>query len=335
MKRTNVTDLTPDSLVRSTFLVQSKERKIASNGAPYLDLSLQDASGTIPAKLWDCDRFPNDFEVDDIVQVEGQLESFRGTAQVRIRKIARCRPEEVSLLDYLPHSQHDPEQMFAGLLERIRQMPDGPLRALLLEVMEDPAIAEKYKLAPAAMSYHHAYLGGLVEHVSSLVALADKVADHYPSLRRDLIIAGLVLHDIGKIQELSFGRAFDYTTRGRLVGHISIAIEIVHEKMRLIPDFPPSLRDQIEHIILAHHGKLEFGSPREPMFPEALVVHYLDDMDSKLESMRAQYKADRQRPGEWTGRNPALRRELFRPGEEAPEHPEHSSADDHASKRNS
>ena len=128
MKRINVTDLTPDSPVRSTFLVQSKERKIASNGAPYLDLNLRDASGMIPAKLWDCDRFPNDFEVDDVVQVEGQLESFRGTAQVRVRKISRCGPEEFSLLDYLPHSQNDPEQMFAGLLERIKQ--DGTTRFL-------------------------------------------------------------------------------------------------------------------------------------------------------------------------------------------------------------
>lgn len=334
MKQTYVADLTPDSPVRSTFLVQSKERKMASNGAPYLDLSLRDSSGMIAAKLWDCDRFANDFEVDDVVQVEGQVESFRGTPQVRVRKISRCAPQDISLVDYLPHSRRDPGEMYETVLQRIREMPEGPLRALLLEVMEDPAIAEKYKLAPAAMSYHHAYLGGLIEHVSSLVALADKVADHYPSLRRDLVIAGLVLHDIGKIQELSFGRAFDYTTRGRLVGHISIAVEIVEEKIRLIPDFPPTLRDQLEHIILSHHGKLEFGSPKEPMFPEALVVHYLDDLDSKLESMYGQYEADKQRPGEWTARNPALRRELFRFAEGKPEVDESLPANDaHASKK--
>jgi 3'-5' exoribonuclease len=333
MKQTYVAELTPDSPVRSTFLVRTKERKVASNGAPYLDLNLQDTSGVIAAKLWDCDRFLNDFEAGDVVQAEGQVESFRGTSQIRLRKITRCAPEEYSLLDYLPHSRRDADEMYQALLARVRQMPESPLRTLLLGVLDDPAIAEKYKLAPAAMSYHHAYLGGLIEHVSSLVALADKVADHYQSLRRDLVIAGLILHDIGKIEELSFARALDYTTRGRLVGHISIAMRIVQEKIRLIPNFPPSLQDQLEHIILSHHGKLEFGSPKEPMFPEALVVHYLDDLDSKLESMRSQYEADKQRPGEWTGRNPALRLELFRFAEEVSEGSAPSPADDHASKK--
>jgi 3'-5' exoribonuclease len=165
------------------------------------------------------------------------------------------------------------------------------------------------------MSYHHAYLGGLLEHVLSLVELGDLTCDHYPSLCRELVVAGLVLHDLGKIDELTCARGFRYTTRGQLVGHIAIALEIVRAKMRDIPDFPVALQDQIEHILLSHHGKLEFGSPKEPMFPEALVVHYLDDMDSKLEAMRAQYAADKDRAGEWTARNPALKRELLKPRE--------------------
>lgn len=202
--------------------------------------------------------------------------------------------------------------MFAALLERVRSLDEGPLRALLLAILEDATIAERFQLAPAAMTFHHAFLGGLLEHVSSLLALADQVVDHYPWLRRDLILAGLVLHDLGKIEELNFARGFRYSTRGQLIGHISIAVRMVEEKIRQIPDFPAELRDQIEHIILSHHGQLEFGSPKEPMFPEALVVHYLDDMDSKLEAMRQQYAADKDRAGDWTGRNPALRRELLK-----------------------
>jgi 3'-5' exoribonuclease len=317
MKQTYVRDLAPDSQVRTTFLVKSKERKIASTGSAYLDLTLQDTTGTIPAKLWDySEKTTPAFEVDDVVQVEGTVESFRGTAQFRVRKIHPCPAEEFNLFDYLPRTERDPEEMYSTLLTRVRAINEGPLRALLLSILEDAGIAERFKLAPAAMSFHHAFLGGLLEHVCSLIALADRVVGHYPWLRGDLILAGLVLHDLGKIEELNFTRGFRYSTRGQLIGHISIALGMVEEKIRQIPDFPATLRDQIEHIILSHHGQLDFGSPKEPMFPEALVVHYLDDMDSKLEAMRAQYATDKDRAGDFTGRNPALRRELFKPPKE-------------------
>jgi 3'-5' exoribonuclease len=312
MKQRFVTDLSPDAQVRTTFLVQARERKIARTGSAYLDLDLRDASGVVRAKLWDCDRHPLDFEVEDIVAVEGVVEDYQGTLQIRVRKISRCSPDEVDLFDYLPRSRRDPEEMYATLLDRLRRMPEGPLRMLLLTIMEDPSIAEKYKRAPAAMSYHHAFLGGLLEHVLSLVQLGDQVCDHYEFLRRDLLLAGLVLHDLGKIEELSFSRGFRYSTRGQLLGHISIGLEMAQEKMRQIPDFPAELKGLIEHIILSHHGKMEFGSPKEPVFPEALVVHFLDEMDSKLEAMRAQYATDQDRPGDWTARNPALRRELLK-----------------------
>jgi 3'-5' exoribonuclease len=312
MKTQSVADLTPGTRLETAFLVQSKERKTASNGRPYLDLELRDASGVIRGKVWDCDRLDVSFDVDDIIAVEGNVEAYRGTLQAVLVKVRRCREEEIDPRDYYPRSSQDPEAMYAALLERVQSAPAGPLRALLLAILEDPEIAPKFKLAPAAMSYHHAYLGGLLEHVLSLVRLGDQVCDHYGSLQRDLVLAGLVLHDIGKIEELSYTRGFRYTTRGQLVGHLSLGLEMVQRKMREIPDFPSPLRDQLEHILLSHHGKLEFGSPKEPMFPEALVVHYLDDLDSKLESMRAQYAADKSRAGDFTARNPALKRELLK-----------------------
>lgn len=314
MKDTYIKDLKPDSPVRSTFLVQTKERKVTSNGAAYLDLTLQDTTGVISAKLWDfSERTTAPFEADDVVQVEGFVESYRGTPQLRVRKIALCPAEQVDLLDYLPRTQRVPDEMYSALVARVSRMEDGPLRALLLSILEDPCLAEKYKLAPAAMSYHHAFLGGLLEHVSSLIALADLVADHYPWLRRDLIVAGLILHDLGKTEELNFSRGFRYSTRGQLIGHITMALEIVQAKIQQIPNFPRQLKDELEHIIISHHGKLEFGSPKEPMFAEALVVNFLDEMDSKLEAVRAQYAADHDRPGDWTSRNPALKRELLKP----------------------
>ncbi len=313
MKDIFIRDLKAGQQVNTTFLLLNKERKVARNGSAYLDLEFSDSTGSLRGKLWDSDRLKLDAGVDEIVQVAGAVEEFQGTRQVTVRSLRKIPPEDVNLLDYLPRSRHDPEQMYAALVERIGQMEPGPLKELLLSTVRDAAIAERLKLAPAAMSMHHAFLGGLLEHVTSLWQLADRLCDHYPWLDRSLVLAGVVLHDIGKIEEIVFDRSFRYSTRGRLLGHIEISLEIVREKMRGIPDFPPALKDRVEHMILSHHGKLEFGSPKEPMFPEALAMHYLDEIDSKLESMRAQYEADRGREGEWTGRNRSLNRELLKP----------------------
>ena len=313
MKETYIADLQPGTSINTTFLVRAKERKTARNGSAYLDLEFQDSTGSVKAKLWDCDNAESTFEADDVVRVSGAVELYAGNLQLSLRKVAKVREAEVDLTDFLPHGKQDHEKLFAQLLERIQQMPAGPLQTLLLAIFNDPEIAGKYKLAPAAMTYHHAFLGGLIEHVTSLVGLADRVADHYPFLDRELIIAGLLLHDLGKIEELNFTRAFNYSTRGRLVGHISMGVEMVRDKVREVQEFPPELWDRLEHIILSHHGRLEFGSPKEPMFMEALVVSYLDDLDSKLEAMLEQYEADRERPGEFTARSRPLGRELLKP----------------------
>ena len=313
MKKAYIGDLKPGQQFNTSFLVQSKERKIARNASAYLDLELRDSTGTLRAKVWDCDRVNSAIDVDDIVQVAGAVESYQGVLQITVREIHRLADQGLDLLDYLPRTRQDPEQMYKAVVDRIQTLPEGPVKALLLDVLNDPAIAAKYKMAPAATSMHHAFLGGLIEHVNSLCGLADLVTAHYPWLDRSLVLAGIVLHDIGKIEELNFNRSFRYTTRGQLLGHIVIGLEIVREKMRVIPDFPPHLEDQIEHMILSHHGRLEFGSPKEPMFPEALAVHALDELDSKLESIRAQYEAERDQDGEWTNKNLSLGRRLLKP----------------------
>lgn len=312
MKQHFAASLAAQATVTTTFLVQFKERRVTANGRPYLALELQDASGSIRARLWDVGDYPPDFEVDDAVEVTGTVEDHDGGRQLRLSSIARLPDQEIDLRDYLPRGRLDPEALYAALLERIERLAERPLRTLLLAILGDPALAAKYKLCPAATTYHHAYLGGLVEHVTSLVGLSGKVCDHYPWLDRDLVLAGIVLHDLGKIEELSFSRRFHYSTRGQLLGHIVLGLEMIQEKIRGIPDFPPGLKSRLEHIVLSHHGKPEWGSPKEPLFPEALVVHYLDDLDSKLEAMRAQYAADESRPGEWTSRSRPLGRELLK-----------------------
>jgi 3'-5' exoribonuclease len=311
MKDCFVADLKPGSTVHTTFLVQSQERRKSRAGGSFLEVRLQDVTGMVQARYWDADGLRIDFDVNDLVLVEADVEEHQGTTQLRLSSIAK-HGGPADLRDYLPRSPHDSEAVYACLLDRLRRMPEGPIRELLLAVMEDAEIARRYKLAPAAVLYHHAYLGGLLDHVSSLVRLGDKIADHYPWLNRDIVLAGLILHDLGKIEELQYDGTFRYSTRGQLLGHIVIALEIVRKKISGVPGFPQSLANQIEHIILSHHGRLEFGSPKEPMFAEALVVHYLDDLDSKLESVRAQYQADRSRPGDWTVRNRALGRELLK-----------------------
>jgi 3'-5' exoribonuclease len=185
------------------------------------------------------------------------------------------------------------------------------LKRLLVSVVEDPAIVPKLKRAPAAMTMHHAFIGGLLEHVVSLIGLGRTIAAHYPELDADLLLTGIVLHDVGKIDELSYGRGIDYTTQGRLLGHISIGAAMVREKIRAIPDFPAPLAVLVEHLILSHHGSYEFGSPSLPQIREAVALHFLDDMDSKMGAIRATLESP-EGTDDWTVRNPSLRRSLLR-----------------------
>ena len=177
--------------------------------------------------------------------------------------------------------------------------------------MSDPDIAEAYRTAPAAKTLHHAYIGGLLDHVVSLFRSCDLICRNYPQINRDLLLTGAFLHDIGKIHELAYNRSFSYTTRGQLLGHMVIELEMVHAKIAQVPNFPSELKTLVEHLIISHHGQYEFGSPKLPMFPEALVLHYLDDLDSKMESMRAHFAREVCSEGVWTGYNPSLARPLL------------------------
>jgi 3'-5' exoribonuclease len=198
--------------------------------------------------------------------------------------------------------------MWAELRSHVAGISNPHLKALLEAMLDDEDIAWRYRRAPAAKQIHHAYLGGLLEHVLSLCGLAKIVAGHYPAVDFDLLLTGVVLHDIGKIYELNYERGFSYSSDGQLIGHISIALRMLGDKLRGLPEFPAQLRILVEHMVLSHHGHLEFGSPKLPLFPEALLLHYLDDLDSKMECMRALIENDRQLEGCFTSYSSALER---------------------------
>ncbi len=314
MKSQYAADLADGQAVSTLFLVREKEiRTSARTGKSWLEMSLGDRSGSIPGKMWDgFEAIAKTFDRDDVVRVRGRVKLYNGRAELTLDQILPVAENDYDLDDFLPATQADVEKLFAGLRAAVAGMKNPWLQKLLVSVIEDPAIAPRLKRAPAAMSMHHAYLGGLLEHVSSLIEMGAAVAAHYPELDPDLLLAGVVLHDIGKIDELSYTRAIDYSDDGRLLGHIMMGAALAREKCRAIPGFPEHLATLVEHMILSHHGSHEFGSPSLPQFPEAVVLHFVDDMDSKMAAMRASLTASGSAGGSWTDRNPALRRSILR-----------------------
>jgi len=313
MKSPYISELQPNQAVTGTFLVHSKEVRQKKSGDPYLSLLVGDRTGELDAKMWDNVADVMDtFQRDDYVRVKGLLNIYQNRPQLTIYKVQRISEAEVDPSDFFPVSGRDLEEMFAELQAVIAGIGNPHLRSLLEAVFGDEQVARLYRRAPAAKFVHHVYLGGLIEHVLSLTGLCRFAAAHYPDIDLDLLLAGALLHDVGKIHELSYGRSFVYTTEGQLLGHIVIGIRMIEEKLRALPDFPARLRALVEHMVLSHHGHLEFGSPKMPLFPEAMLLHYLDDLDSKMECMRSLIAQDRQVEGEWTGYSQPLERSLLK-----------------------
>jgi 3'-5' exoribonuclease len=315
MKSPFARDLKPNEVSTALFLVQSKEIRQKRTGEPYLSLLLVDRTGELDAKMWDnVAEVMDTFDRDDFVKVKGLLQIYNNRPQFTNHKIRPVEDREVEFADFFPASARDPEEMFAELRAVVGGLSNQHIRALLNAFLDDPAIAERYKVAPAAKSIHHAWRSGLLEHVLSLCGLAKLAAGHYGTIDLNLLIAGVVLHDIGKIYELGYQRGFTYTAEGQLLGHIAIAIRMLAEKLQAFPRFPPELRNLVEHMILSHHGHLEFGSPKVPIFPEALLLHYLDDLDSKMECMRALIDKEPLAEGLFTPYSHSLERVALRKG---------------------
>ena len=301
-----------NKIITSIFVVTTKQVKPKKNGEPYLALTLADRCGQIEAKMWDNVEDSIDaFEQDDFLKVKGLLNKYKNRYQITVHKLRRVADAEVDFADYLPKTNKDIDELWRTIESYVTSFEDPNLRTLVQLFMSDPQIAQAYRSAPAAKSLHHAYIGGLLDHVVSLFRSCDLVSRNYPQINRDLLLTGAFLHDIGKIHELSYSRSFSYTSRGQLLGHMVIELEMLQSKIAQIPDFPAELKTLLEHLIISHHGQYEFGSPKLPMFPEALMLHYLDDLDSKMESMRAHFEREAESESTWTSYNSSLGRTLL------------------------
>ncbi len=312
MKSPYVCELQENSTPSISLLVQSKEIRQKKTGEPYLSLTLSDKTGDIDGKMWDnVAEILNTFERDDFVRVKGLVQIYHNRIQLVIHRLRPMEDREVDFTDFFPASQYDPAVMWEELRGHVNGIGNPHTRALLNAILDDPEIARRYRIAPAAKQIHHAFLSGLLEHALSLCRLSKLIAPHYPFIDCDLLIAGAVLHDLGKIYELSYDRGFAYTAEGQLLGHMMIGLRIVADKLRAFPDFPGPLRTLVEHIIISHHGQLDYGSPKVPQFAEAILFHYLDDLDSKMECTRALLERD-QTPGTFTAFSHALERGILK-----------------------
>jgi 3'-5' exoribonuclease len=332
MEKIFIRDFTPNQTVSTTFLVKSKELRNKKTGGQFALITLSDKTGDIVAQWWDNFEDSIDtFDRDNIVFARGLVTVYRNHLQLSIHRMRPCQDHEYSLTDYFPTTKYNVDEMFAELMAIIGDFRNEYLRRLLQSIFADENIAQKFKKAPAAKTMHHPYLGGLLEHSLSLVKLCRKVGEHYDGIDVDLLQTGAVLHDFGKIDELSYERGFGYTNEGQMIGHLVMETIMVAERIKEIPDFPDDLRRHLLHMLLAHHGKLEYGSPKLPLTPEALMLAYLDDLDSKVEAMQ-RLIAEPQVESDWTRISPMFERPIYRRRTiEAPA-PVEANADDNQAK---
>lgn len=252
-------------------------------GKSYYSLKLQDKTGIVDAKVWDLNDGIGHFEVGDYIKIDGLAITFQGGIQINIRRVRKSEVGEFVLSDYLPTTEHDIEEMYQEYLAYIDKIENQYVKKLAEAVfIQDKQIVEKFKTYPAAKSVHHNFRGGLLEHTLGMLRLCEFVSGHYPNINRDLLYIGAMLHDVGKIQELTDLPMIEYSDEGQLVGHITIGATLVAEKIAQIPNFPAHIKNLVLHMILAHHGELEYGSPKKPAIIEAMVLHYIDNIDAKI-----------------------------------------------------
>lgn len=301
MKEIYVADVSKfeNQAVVAFFAVRSKQLRSRKDGGQYLAVTLGDRTGQIESRMWEnfAEAVPG-FEPGDVVKVRAEVCRYNDRFQLNLEKLRRANADEFELVDYVPQTQKDVDELWSALIRSVDSFSDPWLQSLVRSFLCDPLIAVAYREAPAAKSLHHAWLGGLLEHVVSLLGICDLAAHHYPEINRDLLLTGVILHDIGKLEELRWGTSFDYTLEGQLVGHIAIGLVMIEKKVATLPGFPPALRMLVEHMVLSHHGKLEFGSPKLPMIPEAVLLHYLDDLDAKMHTMRSEFERHEAQGGE-------------------------------------
>jgi 3'-5' exoribonuclease len=329
-----IADLEPGKPVKCRALVVRRELRQGGRAGHFLDVTLRDASGQVAAKVWEnAGAVAEWLAVGDVVDVVGMAETYRDELQLRVDQVKPVPPGEADPSQFLPSSKKDVAQLEARLAEVAKSLRNEHLRALLLELFGDPEFARRFRTAPGAKALHHAYIGGLLEHTAEVVELCGKVCEVFPELDRDLLLAAAILHDLGKMEELSWQKAFDYTDAGHLVGHLVLGERLMCVRADRIEGFPEELKLRLSHMILSHHGSGEFGSPKLPMTAEAIALHHAEDLDAKVNMFLGQIDAARQKGQRWTERHFLLGRQLYvgDAGEPAPpesEPPEEEGRDE-------
>jgi 3'-5' exoribonuclease len=315
-----INDLPQSGEVTFLAAVIEKELRPKRNGGLFLSVRLADRSGELDAKAWDNpETVAQCFDCNDVVKVRGAMEHYNDKPQLIVSRIRRCEPQEYTASDFYPASTRDPEEMFGELETFVSMVHDERLRQLLESIVNDVSISARLKTAPAAMKIHHAFRGGLLEHVLSLCSLAVALTAHYPRLNLDWLVAGAILHDLGKIETLELtGVRFAYTTRGQLIEHVTLGLEILEKHVGRFSGFPLELKTILQHFIVSHHGDLDKGALRRPMLPEAFALSLLDLMDARMEQV-FRLIASAPAGAEFTSYVPSLERQLFRGFGEQPE----------------
>lgn len=274
--------------VSDVYLCKNVQQMTSKNGKNYLNVVLQDKTGTIDAKIWDPnDGGIEDFDKLDYIDINGEATEFNGAIQINIRRARKCHEGEYDTANYLPSSRFDIDKMYEQLMKCINSVSNPYLRALLGEIFEkDQMFIDSFKKGSAAKSVHHGFMGGLLEHTLYVTKMCEYLASAYSYLNHDLLITAAVCHDMGKVKELSLFPENDYTDEGQMLGHIVMGSELISEYASKVDGFPATLLTELKHCIIAHHGELEFGSPKKPAIAEAIALNFADNTDAKLETMR-------------------------------------------------
>ena len=309
-----INEIKENDHVDSLFLVKEKSSAVTKTGNTYLKLKLVDRSGEIEGRVWtSVENVAESFEKDGFVHVMGKAVSFQERLQVNITSIESVKEEEILFSDFFPMTEKDIDGMFQSLLEISRQIKNPHLSQLLQLFWKDASFTELFKIAPASKWLHHNYLGGLLEHTLSVAQVVLKVASHYNGLNMDLLLTAAIFHDLGKVDELSYHRSFDYSDEGRLLGHIILGIERMEDKIKQLPDFPKDLSTLLKHFILSHHGQYNWGSPKKPMTLEAVLLHFLDDMDAKINGIQQFIKKEVPEGARWSTYHRAFEQYFYVP----------------------
>lgn len=311
MKKQFINDFKPGDFIDDIFVLAERTVAQKKDGNNYLNVTLTDKTGSIKGVVWDnVDRIIAGLSSGDVVSIQATVNEYKGASQLVIKNMAPCPAEAVDPSELLPATRLDIENMFERLLKIVAALQDGHLKALLNAFWNDEEFVRQFKTAPAAKKMHHAYIGGLLEHTLSMATLAEKIAGHYSGIDRDLLITGAILHDIGKTRELEYTFKIDYSDQGRLLSHIVIGLEMIADKLVNINDFPEEHELLLKHMIVSHHGTQEFGSPEPPKTIEAVLLNYIDEMDSKVKGIR-DFMASEDANETWTSFHRLLGRHFY------------------------